>query len=228
MTRSSKLHRLSRLGDEVANLLAMHDGPVARVERVDGQVLEVAERGKVDVHVVVSHGDGQASRGLRASAPVNGVAHESRPVLGIVKRQVAVRVARHVKDFEMPGVTQANDLSPGEAEVHLAGLAGVRRGVRVEAHVVVGAEKVITNIVERAGVLHQGAVGGATTEPRAGRGALDGVIAALMVEVSVRGDRERQALGTELERIHVGEDDLLGVCAMPVSTSTVLSPTKRY
>ena len=89
---------------------------------------------------------------------------------------------------------QANDLSAGKAEVHLAGLAGVGRGIRVEPHIVVGAEKVIANIVERAGVLHQGAVGGATTEPRAGRGALDGVIAALMVEVGVRGDRERQSL----------------------------------
>src|SRR5271157_5925667 len=72
----------------------------------------------------------------------------------------------------------------------------------------VGAKKVIAKIVERARILHEGAVGGAATEPRAGRGALDGVIAGLMVHVRVRGDGERQALRGEPERIEVREDDL--------------------
>ena len=38
----------------------------------------------------------------------------------------------------------------------------------------------------------------------------DGVIAALMVEIRVCRHRERQALGTELKRIHVGKHHLLG------------------
>jgi len=69
-------------------------------------------------------------------------------------------------------------------------------------------EVVVAQIKESLRVFDQDAVCFPAGQPRTWRSAFDGIVAALVVEVSMGGDSKSESLGFDLDGVHVREDDL--------------------
>jgi hypothetical protein len=116
----------------------------------------------------------------------------------------------NVKYFERPIVTEVDPLAASESEIHLTRPPCIGGWVRVETHLMLLLEEVVSDVIESARALHQYSVRFTASEERPRRGALDCSIAALVVHIRMRSHGEGKRLGFQPKFFHIRKDDLLG------------------